>query len=103
MATCIMQVLYLPQLNEKDTLSYTFNGDVITATLNGVKDTFDFSGFTSDGTALGYGRNPDIMSTLPINPVIEVTRINGDLNVKLVNFIKSDASQAERFPDWAGV
>lgn len=97
-----MQVLYSPQINEQDTLEYVFNGNIITATYNGQSDTFDFTNMP-DGKATSYGRNPDIVTTLPINPVIEAEISGGVLKVQLVKFISLDAPSTDCFPDWVTV
>ncbi len=98
-----MRVLYSPQLNERDTLEYLFEGDKITVTFNGEVDVFDFTGM-SDGFANSYDRrNQTIITTLPINPVIEATKKNGILSVTLMKFIGEEATDEEKFPDWIEV
>jgi hypothetical protein len=98
-----MRVLYSPQVNEKDTLEYLFEGDKITATYNGEVDIFDFTGMP-DGRANSHDRyNTTIISTLPFCPVIEAEKKDGILSVKLIKFIKEDASHEDRFPDWIEV
>jgi hypothetical protein len=97
-----MQVLYVPQHNVSDSLSYTFDGDKITVTYNGEVDIFDFTDMP-DGFANNWDRNPTIVSTLPISPVIEATKANGVLSVKLLNFIGDNATYEEKFPEWVTV
>jgi hypothetical protein len=98
----IMQVLYSPQCNEKDTLEYQFIGDKIIVTYNGEVDEFDFTDMP-DGIARNYGREPEIISTLPISPVIEVSKLNGVLYAQLLKFIGKNASQEDKFPEWQEV
>lgn len=87
-----MMVLYSPQLNEIDNLTYQFDGDKITATFNGQTDVFDF-------TSVPQGQVSSITSTLPINPVLSAQRdSNNVLHVKLLNFIGANASQTDMFP-----
>lgn len=98
-----MRILYSPQINNgNDTLDYVFDGDKITVTFNGEVDVFDFTGL-SDGNAISYGRNPTIISTLTINPVIEATRENGALSVRLLKYITENAPDSDKFPDWVEV
>lgn len=87
-----MKILFSPQVNENK-LEYTFENDVITATLNGVTDIFDFSGMPN-------GNANAITSTLDTNPIISAKRVNNILYVELLNFIGEDATYEERFPEW---
>lgn len=97
-----MFVLYSPQINETDTLEYTFVSDKIIVTYNGQVDEFDFTGMP-DGIARSYTKDPEIISTLPIKPVIEVVKENGILKATLLNYISIDATEEEQFPDWVEV
>lgn len=92
-----MMVLYSPQFNDRSTLTYTFEGDKITATLDGVVEVFDFTGMP-EGKADGIE-----VEFLPFNPIGEVERVNGVLKVVLLNFIGADATEAEKFPEWQEV
>ena len=87
-----MRVLFSPQLSE-DKIEYSFEGETITATLNGMSDTFDFSEFPN-------GRAENINSTLPIKPIVSAERKDGELYVVLLNYIDEDATEEERFPTW---
>lgn len=88
-----MKVLFLSQVNDFDSLSYQFEGEKIIATLNGVTDVIDFTGMPN-------GVATCVTSTLKYNPVKEARRENGELYVKLLNFISKDAPDEEKFPDW---
>lgn len=91
-----MKILFSPQVNDL-VINYEFGKDVITATLNGVTDTFDF-GEMPDGKI----DNPfeDIETTLDVNVIISAERVGGELKVELLNFIGFDAAEEERFPEW---
>lgn len=91
-----MKVLFISQVNDFDSLSYRFEGEKIIATLNGVTDVIDFTGMP-DGVATS------VTSTLKYNPVKEARRENGELYVKLLNFISKDAPDEEKFPEWREV
>ena len=86
-----MRVKFSPQRCDLE-LTYKFNNEVITATLDGETDTFDFSTLP-DGVA------EEVESTLPINPVVSAKRENGVLEVTLLKFHGPDATEAERFPE----
>jgi hypothetical protein len=109
-----MKILYSPQRNDNGFV-YNFSGDIIEVTYEvyGMKtakdeegnvteewgvietqtDTFDFS-------AMPDGEAGEITTTLPVNPIIKVRKINGELEAELLNFIGPDATEEERFPAW---
>jgi hypothetical protein len=91
-----MKVLLSPQVNDKVKIVYTFSGEVVTATIDGASDVFDFTSM-ADGIAV------DIQTNLPVNPIINAERTNGILSVELLNFISSDATEIEKFPEWMEV
>lgn len=95
-----MKILFVPQVNEVDTLIYEFVGDKIIVTYNEVVDEFDFTDMPEGAIAKSYGRNPNIISVFPIEPVIEARRENNQLFVKLIKFISTDATEDEKFPEW---
>lgn len=88
-----MKILYIPQVSDRK-LTYEFNNDVVTATLNGVTDTFDFSGMPN-------GVADSIESeSFDFNPIISAKRVDDILHVEVLNFIGDYASYEERFPEW---
>ena len=88
-----MHVLLVPQYNPGKEIIYEFKGELITATIDGITDVFDFSTMP-DGVA------DQIDTILPLNPVLSAKKVNGVLFVELLNFIDEDATEEERFPDW---
>jgi len=89
-----MKILLSPQFGIDDSkFTYSFDGEIITATLNGGTDVFDFTGMP-DGIANA------ITSTLITNPIISAKRVDNILWVELLNFIGVDATHEERFPEW---
>lgn len=91
-----MKIFYSPQVS-RQRLEYTFEGERVTAFLNGVSDTFDFS-------ELPEGSAEDIETDLPINPIISAKPdADGTLWLELLNFISEDAPEADRFPEWTDV
>jgi hypothetical protein len=93
-----MKIKYSPQINDQHEVSYSFNGDVITVTVNNETDTFDFSSMPNDSVA------QRIISSLPIIVIPIVSKDeNGELWVTLFKPITSNATEAECFPDWKDV
>ena len=93
-----MKIKYSVQVNDRDIVSYSFDDDVITATVNGETDTFDFSSMPNDSVARS------IKSDLPIIVIPLASKDkDGELWVTLFKPITADATEAERFPDWEDV
>lgn len=93
-----MKVLYSPQINSEHKVSYEFNGDIITATVNEETDTFDFSTMPNDSIA------QSIKSTLPIIIICEAKKDeNGELWVTLFNPIHEKSSNTDQWPEWIDV
>lgn len=95
-----MKIFLSPVVSEtnKGRISYEYGEDKITVKVDDVEDVFDFSGFP-DGRVTGE----DIRTDLEINPIISAERKDGELFVKLINFIGLDATEEERFPEWQEV
>lgn len=92
-----MKVLYSPCFNEGKKITYSFSGEIITATFQGMSDTFDLSNFPEKGEFRG------LETTLPYNPISYIERNNNILEVHLLNFISEDAPYEEKFPEWIEV
>lgn len=90
-----MQIYLSPQVNDL-IIKYTYKGDVITATINDVTDTFDFTPFP-DGKIEDVST---IQTTLVPLPIISAERVDGILKVELLNFIGDTATHDECFPVW---
>lgn len=77
-----MKAILTPQVPHRDfTVSYSAEGDILTAEVDGVVDTFDFTGMPD-------GRAESIESaTLPINPVLGAEKVNGVLTVTLAHYV----------------
>lgn len=74
-----MRINYSPQRLDSS-LAYTFNGEVITATLNGQTDAWDFS-------SMPDGEASEITSILDPCPVLAARRVDGVLYVTLLRAI----------------
>ena len=90
-----MRVLYSPVRSDKF-IGYSFTGETVTCDMEEGRDTFDFSNMP-DGIA------ENITTILPFNPIIRAERKDGVLSVELIKYIKEDADEAERFPEWMEV
>ena len=94
-----MRIYKSPQIRaDKKRFEFEFSGEMIVATLDGVSDTFDFTGFP-DGE-VGYSM---IETVLEYNPILKATKVDGILSVELLNFISEDATEEEKFPEWIEV
>lgn len=86
-----MRVKLTPQYNPTDTISYIFGEDSFVVSLNGVSDSFDFS-------KVAVITPRQIKTTLPVNPVMNIERVDGELYLTLLHYIGEEASDVERFP-----
>lgn len=100
-----MMVLYSPQVSDKEII-YSFDGDKITATIEGITDTFDFSEF-GDGTLQLYNNEPPFeplfITSLSLMPILSAKRENGVLQAEILRFIGADADENEKYPQWQEV
>lgn len=88
--------IFLSPIRLDSTINYTFEGEIITAVMDGQADTFDFSAMTD-------GKASDITTTLPFSPIISAEKESGVLSVILLNPIGEDATEQEKFPEWTVV
>ena len=94
-----MKIYKSPQVGTNDSrFEFSFSGEIITATFDGITDIFDFSGFLD-----GEADFSMIETMLEYNPILKAKRVDGTLSVELLNFISEDASEAEKFPEWIEV
>ena len=75
---------------------YSFIGEKITVTFEGVTDVFDFTAVRS------AVKVSTIRTSLEINP-IEKVEYDGTLKITITNFIGPDASEDERYPHFEEV
>jgi hypothetical protein len=90
------KVLFSPQVNQGNKIGYSFQGDVLTITLEGITDIFDF-------TDMPIGIMDSVETDLPMNPILRAERKADGLYLTLLNYINEDATQEECFPDWIEV
>ena len=91
-----MLVKLTPQYNPNSVITYTVDSNRITATMDGVTDSFDFSKMSKIDLR-------QIKTTLPLNPIVQAERVDGELYVTLINYIKKEATETELFPDFSEV
>ena len=95
-----MIINFSPQRND-DKLEYIFKGETITATLNGVTDIFDFSTL-QEGDEVARNEETgelEIETCLPILPILDARRENGQIIVTVLKYHGKDAPEEERFPE----
>ena len=85
-----------PQYNPEHEIKYTFGQDLFVAEMDGVTDTFDFSRVSELDPR-------QIKTILPLNPVVQVDRLNGELRLTLINYIDETATETEKFPEYMEV
>ena len=95
-----MIVHFSPQRCD-DKLEYIFKGETITATLNGITDTFDFSSL-QEGDEVARNEETgqlEIETILPLLPILDARRENGQVVVTVLKYHGKDAPESERFPE----
>ena len=91
-----MKIFKSPQRADKE-IGYSIENEVITVELEGITEVYDFS-------EMPEGKAESIESEVfSFNPILSAKRENGILFVEVLNFIKADATEAERFPEWEEV
>ena len=94
-----MRIYKSPQVGvDEKRFKFEFSGEAITATFDGISDTFDFTGLPDGEVDFSM-----IETVLKCNPILKAQRVDGTLSVELLNFISEDASEAEKFPEWIEV
>lgn len=94
----MMKVFYSPIVGLPHTMSYSFEGETMRAEYNGEFDEFNFAGLP-DGQLIGS----EVETSLIINPIMDIKKIDGVLYLTLLNPIAEDATEAEKFPEWVEV
>lgn len=94
-----MLIKFSLQRND-DKLTYEFTGETIKATLNGITDTFDFSSL-QEGEEVARNEETgqlEIETILPLLPILDARRENGQVVVTVLKYHGKDAPEDERFP-----
>lgn len=94
-----MIINFSPVRND-DRLVYKFNGEVITVILNDVTDIFDFSSL-NEGDEIARNEETgqlEIETILPILPILDAKREDGEVIVTVLKYHGKDAPYEERFP-----
>ena len=92
-----MKIYKSPQVRmDGKRIIYSFIGEKITVTFEGVTDVFDFTAVRS------AVKVSTIRTSLEINP-IEKVEYDGALKITVTNFIGPDASEDERYPNFEEV
>ena len=93
----MIKVFFSPQRADNQ-IEYSFCGETITIKIDDKEDAFDFS-VLPDGE-LKRDEDSQIITVLPVNPVISAKRVDGILHLELLNWIGKDAPYESRFPEW---
>ena len=96
-----MKVLFSPQVRDDDKIWYEIEYQKITATINGVTDTFDFTGIPNGKLQLYNSDGENMIETvLEEIPILGAEKTDGVLTVEILFSIDSD-EQDERllFPE----
>lgn len=95
-----MKIFLSPQLvTHEDRFEYSFNGEIITVTFKGKTDVFDFTQMPLGETNAVAPRE----TILEVYPLLYAQRTSEGLFVKLLNYIGSNATEQEKFPEWSDV
>ncbi|MBY6111232.1 hypothetical protein KUV74_12590 [Halomonas sp. DP1Y21-3] len=89
-----MKAIFTPQNSTDIAYSYRAEGDVLHVTVNGVEDSFDFTGMP-DGSA------SDFETALEPNPLIQATKADGELTITLLGWYGNVPVQGEEETDEA--
>ena len=100
-----MKILYSPQFNNEKKLEYYFSDNIIKAeesVYTEVEDGEDLleirNTFYFDISNLEFGK---FFKTQ--YPITQIRIVDEELNIELLNFIKDDAPEEEKFPEWQDV
>ena len=93
----MIKVYFSPQRADNQ-IEYSFCGEMVTARIDEIEDTFDFSNLP-DGE-LDRREDTQIKTILPVCPVISAKRVGGILHLELLNWLGPDAPYESRFPEW---
>lgn len=100
-----MKILYSPQFNNEKKLEYYFSDNIIKAeesVYTEVEDGEDLleirNTFYFDISNLEFGK---FFKTQ--YPITQIKIVDEELNIELLNFIKDDATEEEKFPEWKDV
>ena len=85
-------ITYTPQRSDFYISTYQLENDILTVSINDVVETFDFSQFP-DGVA-----EQITTETLPINPIVSAQRVNGELNITVIQFYGKDEKDQYEVP-----
>lgn len=100
-----MKILYSPQFNNEKKLEYYFSDNIIKAEESVItevedgEDVLELSNtFYFDISNLEFGKFFQMQY-----PITQARIVDEELNIELLNFIKDDAPEEEKFPEWQEV
>ena len=75
----MVTVIEIPQRSD-NSISHTIAGDVLTITVNDVKEAFDFTGLPE---GIAESIEPEL---LPVNPIVSAVKAGDTVTVQLIRF-----------------
>ena len=80
-----MKIILFPQVRDRDKIWYEIEDQKITATINGVSDTFDFTGMPNGELQRWDNEGNELIETeLDDAPIISAKKENGELFVEII-------------------
>lgn len=80
-----MKIILFPQVRDRDRIWYEITENKITATINGVSDTFDFTGMPNGELQKWDNEGNEIIETkLDEVPIVSAKKENGELTVEII-------------------
>ena len=80
-----MKIILSPQVRDRNKIWYEVEENVITATIDGKTDTFDFTDMPNGELQLWGEEGEELVQTiLPENPILSAKKVNGVLTVKIL-------------------
>lgn len=80
-----MKIILFPQVRDRDRIWYEIEDQKITATINGVSDTFDFTGMPNGELQLWDNEGNWLVETkLDEVPIASAKKENGELTVEII-------------------
>lgn len=100
-----MKILLSPQVRNSNKIWYEVRKDIVIVTMNGITDSFDFSGMPNGELKMFDDNGEELVETkLEENPLRNARRTNGTLYVEFVFSIEPDEKDNRLlFPEWMTV
>ena len=100
-----MKILYSPQFNNKKKLEYYFSDNIIKAEEGVYTEVEDGEEILELSNTFYFDiSNIEVGKFFKTQyPITQIRIVGEELNIELLNFIKDDAPEEEKFPEWQDV